>query len=155
MREGIPVPGGTGLGYISQHSGQKAVLCKTPVPEICNLKHPVLPSFLVAMYIHRAISCLPREESLQMFRDLVGFVHDADTMPGPTCLQVGTRLVHGLAGSEGSGRGQLRPCWLKPTAGRLTAATLLLNAEPTDSMGQTRQEKGQERCKLRPGSDCF
>jgi hypothetical protein len=64
MGGGIPVSGGTGLGYISQHSGQKAVLCKTPFPEICNLKRSVLPSFLVAMYIHSHF--LPREESLHM-----------------------------------------------------------------------------------------
>lgn len=78
MGGGIPVSGGTGLGYISQHSGQKAVLCKTPFPEICNLKRSVLPSFLVAMYIHSHF--LPREESLHMFRDLASFVQDADTM---------------------------------------------------------------------------
>lgn len=61
MGGGVPVSGGTGLGDSSQHSGQKAALCRTPFPEICNAKRSVLPSFLVAMYIHRAISCLKKK----------------------------------------------------------------------------------------------
>lgn len=139
MGGGAPVFGGTGPGYISQHSGQKAVLCKTPFPEIDLQFKTFCSPFVLSSNAHSQSYFLSQED-LQTLRELASFARDADTMLGLTCLPAGTRQVYGLSGSEG-----IRPQ-------EASSFTLLLGTESTDGMGRTCTEEGQVCCKLRPGA---
>lgn len=136
-----PVFGGTGAGYISQHSGQKAVLCKTPFPEIDLQFKTFCSPFVLSSNAHSQSYFLSQEEDLQTLRDLAGFARDADTMLGLTCLPAGTRQVYGLSESGG-------------IRSQEASSFTLLGLESTDSMGRTCTEEGQACCKLRPGSAC-
>lgn len=140
--EGLLSLGELGRATFPNTVGRRAVLCKTPFPEIDLQFKTFCSPFVLRSNAHSQSYFLSQEEDLQTLRDLAGFARDADSMLGLTCLSAGTRQVSGLSESGGI------------RSHEASSFTLLLGAESTDGMGRSCTEEGQACCKLRPGSAC-